>query len=464
MIRVLAAVLAAALAAVLLFAACGDGRPTGPNVLLVTIEAFRNDYRGRKIGGVDLTPNIDKLAAAGTTFDRTYAAASFTLPSMHTIATGEPPPVHRVRFWTQFGNGFRGKTLAERFQAAHYRTGFLFSAYHPLAAYPAMARGWDETPTSFERLDADPLVAAATAWLDRHGKEPFFLWVHLFEPHTPYGPADRFVQAADVGLFHKMGPADYPVQAWVDRVPGGRGAELADALYAADVRAADDAVARLLAALDARGLTSKTVVCVTSDHGENLSADPAPRWDHGVSTDEQLIRVPLVFSGPGVAAGRVDANIARHLDLAPTLLRLARLEAPKEWRGRDLFGPVPAPQFAIAECTMFDHKDAPFYSVTDGAASLRIFTAQAPWRVELRREGDRGATPSPVDMAHPSPSAKPFVDAWMAEKDWWSARSLEVNEPGGDAAATEEQRKILALGYAGGAQGPKEPSKQEERK
>jgi arylsulfatase A-like enzyme len=454
--RALAAAVALALAAALLAAGCG-GRPAGPNVLLVTIETFRADHRGRTVNGVALTPNIDKLAAAGTTFERTYAAASFTLPSMHTIATGEPPAVHRARFWTQFGNGFRGETLAQRFQAAGRRTGFVYSAYHPLAAYPTMARGWDEPPTGFDREDADPVVSAATTWLDRHGKEPFFLWVHLFDPHTPYGPADEFVKGLwDVDLYHKTGPATYRVQDWVDKVPGGRGAEMADALYAADVRAADAAVGRLLAALDERGLASKTVVCVTADHGENLSADPAPRWDHGVSTDEQLIRVPLVVRGPGVPAGKTVGAIARHLDLAPTLLRLAGADPPSGWTGRDLFGAAPAPRFAISECTTFEQKDAPFYSVTDGSQSLRIFSAPAPWRVELRREGDRGAPAQPVDYDHPGPDAEPFVAAWKAESTAWGPRSTELNEPGGDRAETEAQRQILALGYPGGQAKEKE--------
>jgi len=460
--------LAAAAVAAIAVTACGDGRPKGPNVLLVTIETLRNDHRGAKVDGVELTPNIDKLAAAGTTFDRTYAAASFTLPSMHTIATGEPPPVHRARFWTQFGNHFRGVTLAQHFQAAHFRTAFLYSAYHQLSAWPTLARGWDEPPTGLERLDSEPLVEAASKWLDKHGSEPFFLWVHIFEPHTPYGPADKFVKGlADVDEYHRTGRADFPVQAWVDRVPGGRGAELADALYAADVRAADDAVAQLVAALDQRGLTGKTVVCVTSDHGENLRGDPDPRWDHGVSTDEQLIRVPLVLRGPGVPAGRVDTGIARHVDLAPTLLRLAGLDAPKEWSGRDLFGSTPAPAFAIAECSMMPNPGKPFYSVTDGAQSLRIFTAPAPFRVELRREGDRGAMPTPVDMAHPSPDAAPFVAAWKAESDWCGARALEVNDVGGDVAQTDEQKQIVSLGYAGGRAVPKDEKdekKEEEHK
>ena len=446
MIRVVSALVAAALVAAILVAACA-GRPSGPNILLVTIETLRKDHVGATRNGVALTPNLDALAARGSSFDRAYAAASFTLPSLHTIATGEPPGVHGVRFWTQFGNPFTGKSIAELMQSAGYRTGFVYSAQGPLHVYPTLQRGWTETPVEFERQDADAVLTATGQWLDRHGSEPFFLWVHLFEPHTPYGPADEFVkEPADLDLYRRVGPATFKVQDWADRVPGGRGAELADALYDADVRAADAAVARLLADLTQRGLAANTVVCVVADHGENLSRDPEPRWDHGTSTDEQLIHVPLIVAGPGIPVGR-DQTIARHLDLAPTLLHLAGIDPPREWLGRDLFSNVPPPQFAIAEGTTNDARDSPFYSVTDGARSLRIFTAPAPWRVELRSERDRGASPLPVDMNQPGEALRPYVAAFKAEAEYCRQRAAALNDSSKTHGAEDpEQQRVFDMG------------------
>lgn len=454
--RTLAAIAAAALLAATAALSC-RGRPSGPNVLLVTIETFRRDRLGATRDGVALTPHLDRLAKSGVRFERAYAAASFTLPSLHTIATGEPPPVHRVRFWTQFGNRYRGPTLAGAFQDAGFRTGFAYAAYIDLSNYPILQRGWDAPPASLPLADAASVVSAAKTWLDQHGGEPFFLWLHLFEPHTPYGPADEFVKGlADVELFRRTGPATFPVQEWADRVPGGKGAELADALYDADVRAADDAVGRILADLGARGLASKTVVCVVSDHGENLAADPAPRWDHGVSCDEQLVRVPMILAGPGVPAGKTDAAIARHLDLPPTLLRLAGVDPPREWHGRDLLGTAPAPAFAVTECTVDERHDAPFYSVTDGATSLRLYSATAPWRVELRDERSRGAAPVAIDLTTPLPVAAPHAAAWKSESEWVTRRAAEVNDPGADEGAlTPEQKRALEIGYMGGGTKPK---------
>src|SRR5262245_42230213 len=267
--RVLGASAAVALAAFL--AVTCRGHADRVNLVLVTIETLRKDHVGETIDGVVLTPNLDDLAKRGTSFERAYSAASFTLPSLHTIATGEPPAVHRVRFWTRFGNRFTGPTLASLLADEGYRTGFVYSAYIQLTAYPILQRGWTgaggtEPPTGFAQADADDVLRAANTWLDANGKQPFFLWVHLFEPHTPYGPGDKFVEGlADLGEYHAAGPATFKVQDWVDKLPAGKGPALADRLYAADVRAADFAVKQLLGELDRRGLTSKTVVCVTSD-------------------------------------------------------------------------------------------------------------------------------------------------------------------------------------------------------
>src|SRR5262249_22558901 len=138
--RVLSASAAVAVAA--LAAVTCRGHAPRPNLVLVTIETLRQDHVGANVDGIELTPYLDGLAQRRTSFERAYAAASFTLPSLHTIATGEPPPVHRVRFWTRFGNRFKGPTLASLLAGDGYRTGFVYSAYIQLTPYPVLSRGW----------------------------------------------------------------------------------------------------------------------------------------------------------------------------------------------------------------------------------------------------------------------------------------------------------------------------------
>ncbi len=427
-------------------AGCDAAPPTGPNVLLVTVETFRTDHFGARRGEIALTPEMDALAERGTRFDRAFAAAAFTLPSVHTIATAEPPPVHRVRFWTQFGNLYRGTTLAETFQEAGYRTGMI-SGHGFLGTYPVLRRGCDAFDESREARAAW-ILERARSQMDAAREAPFFLWVHLYEPHTPYAPETRFAQGVvDLEAYEAAGPAPYPVDDWLPRVPDDDGPALADALYAAEVRAADSAVGALLSELETRGISGRTVVCVVGDHGENLSQDAAPRWDHGWSVEPQLIRVPLILAGPGVDAGRADDDVARHLDLAPTLLRLAGVDGLSDGLGRDLLGGAAPPRFAIAESTIHTRQDRPFFSVTDGRTALRIDPSEGS--ALLVDESGPGAPQVPIDAGAPPPGARGHLQAWSARTDAVLERAVRLNASGvDDQRLTEEQEALLRMsGY-----------------
>lgn len=426
---------------------CGDRGGGARNVVLVSVETFRADHLGRTVDGVALTPRLDAFARGGTRFATAYAASSFTLPSLHTLLTGESPAVHRVRFWTHFGNLFRGPTLAERLRSEGFAAGCFVSGYGDFTTYPLLSRGFDPA-LHVSQKDAGEVLAPFAKWLDGIGADRrFFAWVHLFEPHTPYGPDERFCEGLlDVARLRKAGPAPWPVDAWLPRVPGPRPDLFADRLYAADVRAADDAVGRVLDELARRGLDRDTIVCVVADHGENLSMDPAPRWDHGTSTDEQQIRVPFLLAGPGVPTGALDPRIARHLDVAPTLLARVGVVAA-DLPGRDLLGDAPAPAFAISEGTVAARKDAPFYSVTDGTRSLRIHTDVRPPRVWLRAEPVDATGGVPVDAGSPSADAAPYVAAWKAFAEECARRDAALNAPGEDRQTlTDAQRRVLELG------------------
>jgi arylsulfatase A-like enzyme len=386
-------------------------------------------------------------------FDTAYAASSFTLPSLHTILTGESPPVHRVRFWTHFGNLYRAPTLAERLREEGFDTACFTSGYGDLSAYPLLSRGFGSSLHLVQK-PAEDVLAPFAQWLgDPARRERTFAWIHLVEPHTPYGPEERFCEGLlDVARYRAAGPAPWPVDRWLPQVPGPRPELLADRLYAADVRAADDAVGRILDGIERRGLAERTLVCVVADHGENLSADPPPRWDHGTSCDEQQVRVPLLLAGPGIAAGRREAAIARHVDLAPTFLAALGVDGAEELPGRDLLGAAPPPPFALTEGTTYVNVDAPFYSVTDARTSLRIFTDAAPARAFLRREPAGVEGRVEVDLSAPPPGAAAHVAAWKSFAEECLRRAEERNDAGDDRARlTDAQRRVLERGgYLGG--------------
>ena len=283
--------------------------PARPNILLVTIDTLRPDRVQRR-----LTPTLDALAEAGLRFTRARTAVPLTLPSHVTIMTGLLPNEHGVR-----KNGERlaptVPTLAGRLQAAGYKTGAFVGAY-VLDSRFGLARGFDRyddrvrrNPESIERLEAErrgsEVVDAATAWL-ADVTTPFFLWVHLYDPHAPSEPPPEFRARA-----------------------GGNP-------YDGEIAYADAQVGRLLELVRKRGLESSTIVAAAGDHGEGLGEHGEDT--HGMLAYDSTLHVPLILKGPGVSARTVVAPVTL-VDLASSLLRRAGVPpAASEPLHQDLFG------------------------------------------------------------------------------------------------------------------------------
>ncbi|HET7697774.1 MAG TPA: sulfatase-like hydrolase/transferase [Vicinamibacterales bacterium] len=311
--------LALSAAACLLLTAC-SGRPPSapvskPNVLLVTIDTLRADRLGR-----GLTPALDALASRGVRYATARATAPLTLPSHASILTGTLPPEHGVRV-----NGVAlavRPTLARAFADAGYRTGAFVGAY-VLDRRFGLSGGFSiyddripRDPSGAARLEAerrgDVVVTSALAWLGQASAQPFFAWVHLYDPHAPYEPPQEHLARA-------------------------RGS--AAAAYDGEVAFADAQVGRLLEWLRTTGNDATTIVAVTGDHGEGLG-------DHGEATHGMLaydstLRVPLVMAFPanldlpaGVGARR-QSTIEQPVslaDLAGTLLQAAGVSVPAGMR------------------------------------------------------------------------------------------------------------------------------------
>ena len=290
-----------------------------PNILLITVDTLRADAVGAYGNRRGATPWMDRLAAAGVRFETTHAHNVVTLPSHANILSGVYPTDHGVRDNAGFRFPDSTATLATRLKARGYATAAFVSAF-PLASRFGLARGFDVYDDSF--VDARPrtplleqerpgteTVALARRWIDAHaGGPPTFVWVHLFEPHAPYAPPEPFAS------------------------------RFLDDRYAGDVAAADAALEPLLAPLLA-GAGSRTVVVLTSDHGEALGDHGEAT--HGVFAYESTLRVPLLVAAPGVTGGRVVATPARHVDIAPTILAAAGAPLDATLRGRNLLGPDP---------------------------------------------------------------------------------------------------------------------------
>lgn len=279
-----------------------DGVATHPPVILVTIDTVRAD-RTPLTGGPARMPTLARLGTTGANFTRAYAPGNVTRRSIPTMITGlHPPRVHgKVAGWALRLDP-RHITLAERFRAAGYATAGFFccesfwGARHRLG----LGRGIDELTI---QRDGAALVDQAAAWLTARRQrpgEPYFLWLHFIEPHG--------WPKADV------------IEADTPRT-GSRYAR-----YDATLAEVDEFLTTLAEAVP----PEPPIWVVTSDHGEGLG-DHGARF-HSTNLYESQVHVPLVITGPGIAARKIDEPVGL-VGLVPTLLELAGFAPPPDLDG-----------------------------------------------------------------------------------------------------------------------------------
>lgn len=258
----------------------------------MTIDTLRADRLGIYGAANVATPNLDALAREGAWALNATVHVPLTRPSHVSLFTGRLPAEHGIRDNVSPPLAADEPVLAERFKRDGFATA-AFVASAVLDRQSGLARGFDVYSDKFEsgadRRSGDLVVAEALEWMK--GREPFFAWVHLYDPHAPYAPPGSYADA------YRGRPYDGTV-AWSDELIG-----------------------RLAGGLRAAGALDSTLLVVTSDHGEALGEHGEDV--HGYFVYEATLRVPLVVRGPGVKPGtRVEA-LARTIDLYPTILEMS---------------------------------------------------------------------------------------------------------------------------------------------
>ncbi len=303
------------------------------SVLLVTVDTLRADHVGAYGRAPSITPAIDALAARGAVFEHVWTTAPLTVPAHASLLTGLLPPQHGLRsnhpaapLPPQDKRPYN--TLAEVFRAQGWRTAAFVSASVLRKERTGLDAGfeiYDDVPPAKlgalhdEERRGEETVAAALAWA-RSGERPFFLWVHLFDPHAPYD-------------------APPPWGAGSEHAGGRKG-------YDGEVRYADHCVGLLLDGLAAAG-HDDLVVAVVADHGEGLGDHEEAT--HGYLLRETTVRVPLVIAAPSVPEGTRRTDLVSIAHVPTTLLGLGGASLPEVPVGRPLFPEpkgAPAPLYA----------------------------------------------------------------------------------------------------------------------
>lgn len=407
--------------------ACGRTASTPANLLVISLDTLRADRIGSYGHAAAQTPTLDALAARGARFTNATTTTPLTLSAHTSLFTGTWPMAHGVRDNTGFYVDEAAITLAEVLKGRGYRTGGFVGAF-VLDARWGIAQGFDHYFDDFDLsedvgpgLDAiqrrgSDVVDQATAWLGQPSTQPFFAWVHLYDPHTPYDA-----------------PAEF-----ASRFPATR-----DGAYDAEVAYTDAQVGRLLASLDAGGRLDNTLVVVLADHGEQLGEHQ--EQSHGFFIYDASVRVPLIVAGPGIAA-RVVPDQVRIVDVMPTVLDLLGVSGPAAVQGTSLRPALDGQRqsllgFSESWYPRFHYGWSDLKAVRDGRYKFIL----APTRELYDVSTDPGET---RNLAAADPARADTMERALRALVAQTSRDAAPKAPQAVDAATEQ--RLRALGYVGG--------------
>lgn len=391
------------------------------NVLLVTLDTTRADRLGcyGYLGG--RTPNLDALAAGGVLFRNVYAQVPLTLPSHCSIMTGTTPLGHGVHNNGSYVLAPDRTTLAERLKERGFRTAAFVASFSVDSRF-GLDQGFDLYDDSFEagmpfkpvnsERPADAVAALFSSWIDGTGPEPFFAWVHFFDPHLPYRP-----------------PAPYS-------------REFASNPYDGEIAFMDEAIGRVIGKLRERGLLERTLVVLAGDHGEAFGEKV--ETGHGVFLYDGTLKVPLILHYPGhLPAGKIVPSRVRLTDILPTVLDLAGLPAPGGIDGGSLVPLIEREGGKDRETYIetFYPRENYGWSELTGLISGDWKYIQAP-KPELYNLRD-----DPVETLNHAASAGDEATALDRKLEALVRRSAGVTDSRAKALTAEEQERLRSLGY-----------------
>lgn len=413
-----------------------SGKPR-PNVILITVDTLRADALGAYGQPRFTSPNIDRLAREGVVFLRAMASAPSTLSSHASIMTGKHPYAHGARSNAGFVLSEENETIAEALGRNGYRTGAEIAAsvlghgtlmnqgfdlyrdlgwsdIHKKSISVRLADGSAGTADVDERAAGD-ITDFGIEFLQETQGEPFFLWLHYFDPHMLYAA-----------------PAAYD-----NLIP--------DSPYHAEVRYVDTEIGRLLRNLESLGLGDRTLVVLTSDHGEALG-------EHGEATHsyyvfESTMHVPLIVWGAkSMTQGRRVESLVRSIDIGPTILDLLDLPRLENAQGRSL---VPLMTGEVADLELIGYGESMELRSAFGSSILRA-VRRGDWKyIHKLRPAlfDLSRDPHELDDLA---SRHPDKVGELAEALRESVRNSPAPPRSAQVAIDDETlQQLRALGYAG---------------
>jgi arylsulfatase A-like enzyme len=456
-------------------------KPRG--VILVVADTLRRDHLDAYGSRRPTAPTVSRLAHEGALFQDCQAQATWTKVSLPTMLTGMYPLTHGVKdFEDRLPSA--AVTLAKAYREAGYATLGLSSVIFS-GRFSNLHQGFEELHEASSLADrhssktARAYVDRLIPWLGRHREVPFFVLLHVLDPHDPYEPPPPYdalwadparkqehaKQAAAVRPFIAdplLQAFGLPARDEVARAGFDPGAYIRQEQdwYDGSIRAMDGEIARLLAALRRLGLDRDVLLAFTSDHGEEFFDHG--HMSHGQTVYGELTDIPLVLHGPGVKPGTVVPDTVQEIDILPTLLDLSGLPVPRPAQGRTLRpwlqdglggeGRRSLPVFSIKAATTDIFGPAPrdteSVAVLAGGWKLIHNVKRPAGKPEFELYDHRSDPLDHNDLA----AAHPQLVAQLAHQiaDW--RRKAESQRLPADSATTkglssEELERLRSLGY-----------------
>lgn len=411
------------LAVVTGFGGCAAGeRP--PNLLLVTVDTLRADHVGAWGYDQPTTPNLDALATQSVVFEQASAHSSWTLPSLASLMTSLHSSTHGCwTFKSRLAESF--ETLAETLDSHRYTTAAVVNHVFLGKRY-GLDQGFqffDEELVrrslrdSHKQITSDEVTRRAMTWLREYGsvKQPWFLWVHYFDPHDLY--------QVHPGISEAFG-TDTPMRR-----------------YDGEIAFTDHHIGRLIRFIDEAGFRKQTVVWIVGDHGEEFGDHGATY--HGRTLYREMLHVPFMVRAPKVKPARVRVPVGL-IDFLPTTLDLLELPVPRHLQGRSLVGVMRGAESSAA----------PILAEVD-LFGRGVSVQQGDWKLVLSREppgtGLFNLAKDPLErqnLAEAEPRRVKQMRA-LIETERGVARGLagEYQQAAELQLSHQERRRLEALGY-----------------
>jgi len=406
---------------------CTARAPSGPPppqiVVVVSIDTLRADHLGSYGYARKTSPTLDRLAAEGSLFEDAMTPAPWTLPAHASLLTGLYPSRHGLKAHDRYLPA-KVRTLGESFASAGFVTAAVVNS-HNLSPRFGLDRGFREfvyvEEVAGQRAPTRRIVDQAIEWLKRYGAGRLFLFVHSYDVHSDYASEPAYEREFVTAPKGRADGTTAQLMAFREgkaRLGPEDAKQLVD-LYDAGIRQIDDELARLVGALRDGGLLDRTLLLLTSDHGEEFFEHGDVL--HGRTQFQEVAHVPLLVRGPGIAAGRRIRTPVSLIDVMPTLLARLGLKRPEGLDGEDLSRLLEGDAGHLAQRALFGEADH-----TNAQPDITRAVRLGSWKLLFDRSTEKHAL---YDLA----------------KDPGERNDLAASQPAQSRELLEPLRRFLAI-------------------